>query len=654
MTNDMELPHSIEQALARDGVQYRLGGEIGYGGFSRIYEFLDADRRPITTNGARLGECIKVINVSRGYQKNAFARIGEQKYFATMKREVFYADILKKAQCEHIVPFYDAWEKEIDGDTYYFIRMKRFAGNLSENIEKLHLFSETDAIVLGRHICESLIAMLKLDLVHRDVKPKNILYEEDKNGSRQYALGDFTTVRSIFEPASDDTLLFNSGAFTDSEWKTTYNTPQYDICALGLVLFWYCNKCPQDDAMRNVQGDSGGSPAHPQNGSEGLWRIIRKAITRKLGDRYKTPQEMQCDLLQLESQNIIERSKTKVYPMKIMPLDNQASSNVRNDSGIELMTEIFVADSKLQDKNTGTKILLTDESPRKERGNVRQGDPALGYQRYNVTERCMHRTGGTSTTINRLSCHSLSEAVVEKKKGVFKKYLKNILILLIVSIICSIIGILMGCVLPYKISRILVIVLSSSCLFVGAFASISSLCKHSIKDMVFWAAITLLHLLLLLGFSCFPNIISVPLNSIVQKTVLPEVQYYDKGLLGMYSTTGRCKWVAGEWIYEGEIKNNMFSGDGRKTYANGDVFEGQFENDRPNGQGTLVSADGSTFKGNFVDGQKNGQGCFVTADGQIQEGNYANNQMDGVFKITNPDGGTWEIEFAEGVEVMSR
>ena len=42
-------------------------------------------------------------------------------------------------------------------------------------------------------------------------------------------------------------------------------------------------------------------------------------------------------------------------------------------------------------------------------------------------------------------------------------------------------------------------------------------------------------------------------------------------------------------VYEGQYVNNVRSGEGIMTYANGDVYEGAWAKDHPNGVGKLVS-----------------------------------------------------------------
>ena len=87
---------------------------------------------------------------------------------------------------------------------------------------------------------------------------------------------------------------------------------------------------------------------------------------------------------------------------------------------------------------------------------------------------------------------------------------------------------------------------------------------------------------------------------------------------------------------------NTATGQGKLTYANGDVYEGAFVNNKASGQGKLVTkestyvgewkahkqngkgketfGDGSSFEGTYVDGQKTGPGRYKWADGSNYRG----------------------------------
>ena len=95
-----------------------------------------------------------------------------------------------------------------------------------------------ETIRLGMDICRALILLRSKGIVHRDIKPQNILVNE--NGD--YKLGDFGTARSI---NGTSTMMSMKGTFS-------YMSPEImqgrsagfssDIYSLGLVMYRLMNR----------------------------------------------------------------------------------------------------------------------------------------------------------------------------------------------------------------------------------------------------------------------------------------------------------------------------------------------------------------------------------------------------------------------------
>ena len=55
--------------------------------------------------------------------------------------------------------------------------------------------------------------------------------------------------------------------------------------------------------------------------------------------------------------------------------------------------------------------------------------------------------------------------------------------------------------------------------------------------------------------------------------------------------------------YIGEIKNREPSGQGTKTWTNGDMYEGEFKDGKYDGQGTYTWSGGRKYVGEWKDGE---------------------------------------------------
>jgi eukaryotic-like serine/threonine-protein kinase len=150
-TEDAEFAERLRRAL---GASYRLERLIGQGGFARVYEGVDV----------RLGRrvAIKVIRPDLA---------GARAFLDRFRKE---GTALAKFRDPGIVPIYDIREQEgliyyvmplIDGDTLRAVLQKR--GKLAPK--------EVQRILLELSQC--LVATHRAGIVHRDIKPDNVILE---------------------------------------------------------------------------------------------------------------------------------------------------------------------------------------------------------------------------------------------------------------------------------------------------------------------------------------------------------------------------------------------------------------------------------------------------------------------------------------------
>jgi hypothetical protein len=86
--------------------------------------------------------------------------------------------------------------------------------------------------------------------------------------------------------------------------------------------------------------------------------------------------------------------------------------------------------------------------------------------------------------------------------------------------------------------------------------------------------------------------------------------------------------------YEGNLKDGMFSGEGKYTYSSGDYYKGNWRNGQKSGFGIFYYSSGEKYEGNWTDDKENGNGRYYYANGSIYVGNFKDNQFSGVGKIT--------------------
>lgn len=129
--------------------------EIGEGGMSRVFEAEDE------TLGRRVA--LKILN--RHYSRDA-ARIEQFRHEALITANVTHPNVIKLYTVG-----YD--------QGYFYIAMELVGGgSLEQRIKEAGTVPEADALRIGREVAEGLRAAANAGLIHRDVKPANILFTE--------------------------------------------------------------------------------------------------------------------------------------------------------------------------------------------------------------------------------------------------------------------------------------------------------------------------------------------------------------------------------------------------------------------------------------------------------------------------------------------
>jgi WD40 repeat protein/DNA-binding SARP family transcriptional activator len=141
------------------------------------------------------------------------------------------AQIVARLEHPHIVPLYDYW-REPDG-AFLVMRFLR-GGSVEDLIAEGPLSVERVATLLDQ-IAAALAAAHRQGVVHRDVKPGNVLLDEEGNAY----LTDFGVALDAGSPErTSGTMMRGTPAYLSPEQvRLESATPQSDVYALGVVLY---------------------------------------------------------------------------------------------------------------------------------------------------------------------------------------------------------------------------------------------------------------------------------------------------------------------------------------------------------------------------------------------------------------------------------
>lgn len=195
--------------------RYRLGSALGRGGMSTVYRAWDEKlRRPVA---------VKVFSADGAIGSDRHRRLRE-------------AHVLASASHPHLATLFDAeWPKDADDRRPAFLVMELIEG---ESLRRRLDRDGTDpdlARRVGRELGSALEYLHDRGIVHRDVKPENILIE-DAGGSVK--LVDFGIAQLVgSEKLTTAGLVLGTAAYLSPEQVAGGEVgPATDVYSLGLVV----------------------------------------------------------------------------------------------------------------------------------------------------------------------------------------------------------------------------------------------------------------------------------------------------------------------------------------------------------------------------------------------------------------------------------
>lgn len=194
-------------------------------------------------------------------------------------RERFLRESRLAARLDHpaVVPIYDS--REVDGELLVAMRLVA-GGDLRRKIDRDGPLPPDRALDLLAQIADALDAAHAAGIVHRDVKPHNILVE----GDRAY-LSDFGLAKAVDESgaASGASVVGTAQYMSPEQWQGEAVGPAADVYALGCVLY---------EALTGIAPFQRQEADSPPELPVGIEAAIRRAVAKDPADRYRSAGEL--------------------------------------------------------------------------------------------------------------------------------------------------------------------------------------------------------------------------------------------------------------------------------------------------------------------------------------------------------------------------
>ena len=257
--------------------RYQITERIGIGGMAEVYRAQDNV----------LGRLVAVKVMLPQYA-------ADPSFTQRFKQEAAAAANL---QSPYIVNVYD-WGH--DEGTYYIVMDFVRGSDLKTAINERGAINQRKVAEIGSQVCQALSVAHGLDIIHRDIKPQNIMVQPDGN----VKVMDFGIARAKNSVKTQTSSVLGTAHYISPEQAQGKDlTATSDIYSLGIVLYESATgRLPFDgpDAVSVAMKQVNDLPAPPHEINPdidpALEAIIMKAMAKNPADRFATSKDMRLAL----------------------------------------------------------------------------------------------------------------------------------------------------------------------------------------------------------------------------------------------------------------------------------------------------------------------------------------------------------------------
>jgi tetratricopeptide (TPR) repeat protein len=264
--------------------RYEIIEELGSGGMGKVYKVFD---REIEEKIA-----LKLLKPEIAAREKTIKRF---------RNELKYA---RKISHKNVCRMFDLNREE----GKYFITMEYVPGeDLKNVIRMMGRLSVGKAVVIARQMCEGLREAHKLGVVHRDLKPQNVMIDRDGDAR----IMDFGIAQSLeAEGITDTGVMIGTPKYMSPEQVAGKKIDhRSDIYSLGIILYeMLTGEVPFDGitALDIALKQKTEEPREPRELNAQipveLSRVILKCLEKNKELRYQSIEEVHSDLLEIEEQ----------------------------------------------------------------------------------------------------------------------------------------------------------------------------------------------------------------------------------------------------------------------------------------------------------------------------------------------------------------
>ncbi len=286
---------------------YEIRSQLGVGGMGEVYLAVD------TQLDRKVALKILPAEVASNQQR--------------VRRFLQEAKAASALNHPHIVTIHEVGES----DTTYFIATEFIEGQTLRDQMRTAQLPIEKIIDIAIQVVSALTAAHEINIIHRDVKPENIMLRRDGYAK----LLDFGLAKLTEQRASDPnaSTLVNTRAgvvlgtishMSPEQARGLEVDARTDIWSVGVVIYEmttgrmpFAGQTTSDVIAAVLDHDPPPLTHHSRNLPAGLERITKKALAKNVEERYQTAKDLLIDLRNLKQE--IEHEKVRSQGLEVKP-----------------------------------------------------------------------------------------------------------------------------------------------------------------------------------------------------------------------------------------------------------------------------------------------------------------------------------------------
>ena len=262
--------------------RYQIIEELGHGGMGKVYKVFDTDIREKIA--------LKLLRPELALDRETIERFSNELKLA------------RKISHRNVCRMFDLGKAE---DTT-FITMEFVPGeDLKKFIRKSGQLGAGRAVSIAKQVCEGLAEAHHLGVIHRDLKPQNIMVDEDGN----VRIMDFGIARSMTSKGrTGPGVMIGTPEYMSPEQVEGKDVdPRADIYSLGIILYeMLTGRVPfeGDTAFAIGVKHKSETPRDPRSLNAqiplDLGRLVLKCLEKDKEKRYQSADELRAQLESIE------------------------------------------------------------------------------------------------------------------------------------------------------------------------------------------------------------------------------------------------------------------------------------------------------------------------------------------------------------------